>query len=43
MTQPCNEDLSDLPVESWEEDSASVTPDQIKVLVVDDSSMSAAC
>ena len=39
MTQPCNEDLSDLPVDSWEEDSASVTPDQIKVLVVDDSSM----
>ena len=39
MTQPCNEDLSDLPVDSWDEDSASVTPDQIKVLIVDDSSM----
>jgi DNA-binding response OmpR family regulator len=39
MTQPCNDDLSDLPVDSWEDESAAVTPDQIKVLIVDDSSM----
>jgi DNA-binding response OmpR family regulator len=39
MTQPCNDDLSDLPIDSWDEDGAPVTPDQIKVLVVDDSSM----
>ncbi len=39
MTQPCNEDLSDIPVDTWEDDSASVTPDQIKVLIVDDSAM----
>ena len=39
MTQPCNDDISDLPVDSWEDESAAVTPDQIKVLIVDDSSM----
>ncbi len=39
MTQPCDEDLPDLPVHSWDEDSASVTPDQLKVLVVDDDEM----
>lgn len=39
MTQPCNDDVSDIPMHSFEDDSASVTPDQVKVLIVDDSAM----
>src|SRR4051812_11189376 len=38
MNQPC-EDLSNLPLEPWDEEEANieaVTPDQLKVLVVDD-------
>ena len=38
MTQP-HDDLSDLPLDSWDDDSASVTPDQLKVLIVDDDEM----
>lgn len=36
MTQPCDNDVSDLPPDSWEDDGASVTPDQLKVVIVDD-------
>jgi DNA-binding response OmpR family regulator len=36
MSQLSEDDFSDLPAESWDDDSASVTPDQIRVLVVDD-------
>src|SRR6478672_9096667 len=36
MSQLSEDDFSDLPIESWDDDSASVTPDQIRVLVVDD-------
>ncbi|MDP8914382.1 MAG: response regulator [Pseudomonadota bacterium] len=39
MTQPRNDDVSDIPLDSFEDDSAPVTPDQIKVLIVDDSAM----
>lgn len=39
MTQPCEDDLSDLPPASWDEGGASVTPDQLKVLIVDDDEM----
>jgi two-component system chemotaxis response regulator CheY len=39
MTKPCNDDFSDTPVDCWNDDSASVTPDRIKVLIVDDSAM----
>lgn len=40
MTQPCNDDIvPNLPIDNWEDDSAPVTPDQISVLIVDDSSM----
>jgi DNA-binding response OmpR family regulator len=39
MNQFCNNDVSDLPLDPWEDDSASVTPDQIKVLIVDDDEM----
>ena len=38
MTQPCEDDVPDLPVHSWDE-GASVTPDQLKVLIVDDDEM----
>jgi CheY-like chemotaxis protein len=36
MTQPCHDDVPDFPVHSWDADSASVTPDELKVLIVDD-------
>lgn len=36
MTQPCENSLPDLPLDSWEGDVASVTPDQLKVLIVED-------
>ena len=36
--QPCD-DHPDLPVHSWDDDSTSVTPDQLKVLIVDDDDM----
>ena len=36
MTQPCEEDLPDLPLDSWDDDGTPVPPDQIKVLVVED-------
>jgi CheY-like chemotaxis protein len=36
MSQLNEDDFSDLPIESWDDDSASVTPDQLRVLVVDD-------
>ena len=39
MTQPCDDDLSDLPLDTWSDDSASVTPDQIKVLIVEDDAL----
>ena len=39
MTQPSDDDISDLPVDSWDDDSAPVTPDQLKVLIVDDDDM----
>ena len=39
MTQPCENDVPDLPVHAWDKDSASVTPDQLKVLIVDDDEM----
>ncbi len=39
MSQPFNDDVSEIPDDSWEDHTASVTPDQIKVLVVDDSAM----
>ena len=40
MTEPQpSDDAADLPVHSWDEDSASVSPDQLKVLVVDDDEM----
>jgi len=38
MTKPSYDDISDLP-ESWDDDSGSVTPDQLKVLIVDDDEM----
>ena len=34
--QPCEDDFPDLPVHALDDDSASVTPDQLKVLIVDD-------
>ena len=39
MTQPSDDDLSDLPIDSWDDDSVPVTPDQIKVLIIDDDEM----
>ena len=39
MTQPHDEDLTDLPLDSWDDDSPSVTPDQIKVLIVEDDAL----
>jgi len=39
MTQPCYDDLPELPVHAWDQDGASVTPDQLKVLIVDDDEM----
>ena len=36
MTQPRYDDFEDLPPESWDDGSESVTPDQLKVVVVDD-------
>ena len=39
MTQPRDEDLPDIPGDFWTDERASVTPDQIKVLIVDDSEM----
>lgn len=39
MTQPQADDVSDLPPASWNDGSAQVTPDQLKVLVVDDDEM----
>ena len=39
MNQPFDDDVSDLPIDSWDDDSAPVTPDQLKVLVVDDDEM----
>ena len=38
MTQPCDDDASDLSPAAWG-DSASVAPDQLKALVVDDDEM----
>jgi two-component system chemotaxis response regulator CheY len=38
MTRPCDDDASELSPDSWG-DSASVTPDQLKVLIVDDDEM----
>jgi CheY-like chemotaxis protein len=34
--QPCEDDVPEFPVHSWDDDSASVSPDQLKVLIVDD-------
>ena len=39
MTQPCEDDPEDLSVHAFDKDSASVTPDQLKVLIVDDDEM----
>ena len=39
MTQPCENDVPELPVHAWDQDSASVTPAQLKVLIVDDDEM----
>lgn len=39
MTQPCQDDAQDLSVHAFDQDSASVTPDQLKVLIVDDDEM----
>jgi CheY-like chemotaxis protein len=36
MTQPYNNHVSDVPIDLWVDDSSSVTPDQVKVLIVDD-------
>jgi len=36
--QPSQDDAQDLPVRTWD-DGASVTPDQLKVLIVDDDEM----
>ena len=36
MKQPSDDDFADLPLDSWDDDGASVTPDALKVLIVDD-------
>jgi DNA-binding response OmpR family regulator len=36
MTQPSYDDVPDLRPDSWDDDGASVTPDQLKVVIVDD-------
>ena len=39
MTQTVHDDSAELQVQAWDGDSASVTPDQLKVLIVDDDEM----
>jgi len=39
MTEPYDNDISDLASESWDDGSASVSPGDLKVLVVDDDEM----
>jgi CheY-like chemotaxis protein len=36
MTQPSNDDVADPPIDSWDDDAPSVTPDRLKVLIVED-------
>lgn len=38
MTQPCEDDAPELQVQTWD-DAPSVSPDQLKVLIVDDDEM----
>ena len=39
MTQQIDDEIPDLPLDSWDDDSTPVTPDQLKVLIVDDDEM----
>ena len=39
MTQPCDNDVSDFPRDTQDRDSSAVTPDQLKVVVVDDAEL----
>jgi two-component system chemotaxis response regulator CheY len=39
MSELSEDDLPPLPADEWDDDSASVTPDQLKVLVVDDDAL----